>query len=148
MTGPLVLDASAAAGWFLPDEATPESLKLLEWVAKGSSPLVEPPLFGYEILNMLRYAVARRRTTEPEAKMALHSIKDLPVEEVPLTPETRSLVLETADRHNLTAYDAAYFVLADLRGLPLVTADKDLLRLRSKFRWVKGISDFVGASPS
>ncbi len=134
-----VIDASVSASWFIPDEATPASEKLLKEVLEGRTRLVEPALWEYEILNVLRGAVARRRMGEHEAKKAVHLLSQVPVEIVPMDGESRTAVLEACLRHGLSAYDAAYLVLADLRGISLLSADPDLLSQRSRFTWIKPI---------
>jgi predicted nucleic acid-binding protein len=134
-----VIDASVSAAWILPDETSPASEKLLRDVLEGRTRLVEPALWEYEMLNVLQGAMARHRMDEHGAKKAVHLLSQVPVEIVPMDGESRPAVLEACLRHGLSAYDAAYLVLADLRGISLLSADSDLLSLRSRFSWIKSI---------
>lgn len=135
----VTIDASVSAAWVLPDESTPASEKLLGEVLEGRVQLVEPALWEYEMLNILKGAIARHRMDEHKAKKALHLLSQIPMETVFLDAESRSAVLEACVKHGLSAYDAAYLALADLRGISLISADKDILSLRSRFSWIKAV---------
>jgi predicted nucleic acid-binding protein len=135
----ITIDASVSAAWILPDEATPASERLLTEALEGRIRLVEPALWEYEMLNILKGAVTRRQMDEHGAKKALHLLSQIPMETVFLDSESRSAVLEACVKHGLSAYDAAYLALADLRGISLISADKDILSLRSRFSWIKAV---------
>jgi predicted nucleic acid-binding protein len=57
-------------------------------------------------------------------------LADLSLLPISLDPETDrqawDATLQLAHRHRLTLYDAAYLELAQRRGLPLATLDRDL----------------------
>ena len=60
------------------------------------------------------------------------TLADLALLPISLDPETGrqawSATVRLAARHKLTVYDAAYLELAQRRGLPLATLDKELRR--------------------
>lgn len=121
------LDASAAAAWFLPDEADAASAALLRALEDDTA--VVPALWHSEIVNILRAAERRRRLTAAEADRSLARIARLPIEtDEADMPTLRPRLLGLARLHELTAYDATYLDLAMRRGLPLATRDRDLRR--------------------
>jgi predicted nucleic acid-binding protein len=131
-----VMDASACAAWFVPDEASPRSRRALQEVTEGRLRLVEPTLWEYELLNLVRVAVLRKRLTEQEAKSALRLFLEVPSRVVSPDAGLRLHALDLACRHALSAYDAVYLALAELQGVPLGTADKALRALRPKLPWI------------
>ena len=120
----LVVDASVAAAWFLPDEATPFTEAALQ--ASASVDVWVPALWLLEIGNLLLSAQRRKRITETKRRelVAAASGLRLRVDREPLS----MVDLDTlAARHSLTSYDAAYLELAQRRALPLATLDAALL---------------------
>jgi predicted nucleic acid-binding protein len=121
----LVLDGSATVAWLIPDERTAASQRVLDQV--GDNGAIVPMLWRLEIGNALLLAVRRKRMSKPDRAEALSKLSDLPIE---IDTETFihawASTLALADRFNLTLYDACYLELAQRRGLPLATLDKDL----------------------
>lgn len=125
---PFVVDASAAAGWFFTDEATPQSEALL--AATADDEVWVPALWLLEIGNMLLSAERRGRIPGAQRRALIVQATALRLrvdrEPVPMT-EIDAL----AAQHGLTAYDAAYLELALRRGLSLATLDAALLAAMS-----------------
>lgn len=142
MNGPTVIDSSVAAAWFLPDESSEDSRRLAAAVGYAKVQAIVPELWHYEVLNVLRIAVMRGRISQQEAKAAMAEIEVLRLESVPALDQGNAAILAAATEHGLTAYDAAYFALADARGAQLVTGDDHLLRLRDRFPWILSLEDF------
>ena len=119
----LVLDASLALAWALPDEGSTYSDEVLGQVA-ASGALV-PGLWPHEMANGLLMAQKRGRLTTAQRMAFVEELLRLPIE-----VETRGAreILDgqaaLAERFGLTAYDAAYLDLALRRGVPLATQDK------------------------
>lgn len=90
-----------------------------------------PGLWAWECVNLLKSAFRRSRISEQDVKCALRALAELPVETVPLQAGEYPLLFEVARRHELSAYDAAYFYLAEKSGATLITLDDDLLNLRT-----------------
>ncbi len=86
-----------------------------------------PQHWPLEVLNGLMMAERRKRLDRPRRRRLADFLRDLPVT---LDPETTIQVWATtrglAERFQLTIYDAAYLELAQRRGLPLGSLDKEL----------------------
>ncbi len=117
-----VLDASLAAAWFLPDEASDAADRLLG-DALADSPVV-PSLFRHELRNLLLFAERRGRLAAADVDEALIKLATLPIA-VRDGGDDRAVV-NLARKYALTAYDAAYLELALREGAPLATLDKPL----------------------
>lgn len=120
--GELVLDASVAAKWFHAEgeEHVAAALELLAAFRRGALIVVVPPLLLIELVNL----AARRWRLEPaplaEFAEQLQALR-LQVE----APSLRDVARWAA--RGLTAYDATYVALAEQRGVPVVTADDQIL---------------------
>lgn len=120
-----VLDASVTMAWCFEDQQTSYSEAALKAVGDGAVPIV-PTLWIYEISNVL--ALANREGVLDRAKAATFWRKVRKAVEVDeKTDEDAGLrIMDLAERHGLTAYDAAYLELALRAALPLATLDKKL----------------------
>ena len=117
-----VLDASLAAAWFLPDEASGAADRLLADIL-ANSPLV-PSLFRHEVRNLLLVAERRDRLSASDVDEALIKLATLPIAVRDVGGDRDVLML--ARKYGLTAYDPAYLALALAERLPLATLDKRL----------------------
>lgn len=138
-----VIDTSVSAAWVLKDEATEQSWQLLDRVLAGRVVPVVPALWHYEMLNVLRTAVGIERVTAIEAARLTDLLDRLPVEIVPVEAQGAAAILTAALDRDLSAYDAAYFSLAQRRGLQLITADGRILRLRSTYPRICTLDAFL-----
>ena len=84
-----------------------------------------PALFAFEIANALAKEVRAGSVTAAIAFERLRALLDLPLELVP-GEALAEAALESALDLGLTAYDAAYVVLAEAHEALLVTADRRL----------------------
>jgi predicted nucleic acid-binding protein len=114
-----VLDASIAACWLLPDETRAVASAALDRLAH--EPAIVPPIWWYEMRNLLLVCERRRRFGADRTEAALAVLADLPIEIAPVTDAPDLLAL--ARRHRLSVYDAAYLVLARQRNVALATLD-------------------------
>ncbi len=118
----LVVDASVAAAWILPDEHSEGAEALKIDIAERS--MLVPTLWWAETRNLLLMAERRGRIGEAVTAKALAQLARLPVafdgepEEGPL--------LSLARAHQLSVYDALYLELARRKGTALATLDKRL----------------------
>jgi predicted nucleic acid-binding protein len=147
MTELVVIDASAAAAWVLPDERSALAEELLGLVMSGELDLLVPSIWSYEMSNLLVTATARNRITAPEAHRATAALQAIPVRIAPIERESGDGIVSIALDLGLSAYDAAYVLLAQSRGLPLVTADRDILRLRDERPWIRPLDEFMNGLP-
>jgi predicted nucleic acid-binding protein len=122
----LVVDASVAAAWVLPDESDASADAVLDRVAAEGA--LAPGLLWHELRNILLIAARRSRLPEAEVAPTLGRLRRLPIEVVDTAAGGDAGLIAIALRHRLTAYDAAYLLLARERALPLATADRALRR--------------------
>jgi len=139
----VVIDSSVSAAWFLPDERSDDSERLLSLVARRHLRVAVPELWHYELLNVLRTAVLRGRVTALDARKAATLMGSLPVESVPAGSQGHSEIVTAAIELGLSAYDAAYIGLAQMRGDELITADTAMLDLRLRFPWIRSLDEFL-----
>jgi predicted nucleic acid-binding protein len=120
-----VLDCSVALAWVLPDEGNDYADGLLNrLVAEGA---IVPPVWPLEVGNVLLVALRQRRIRQTELEPIIERLARLPIEvDVRATDHALAAVLVLAGQHGLTTYDASYLDLAQRRGLPLATLDKQL----------------------
>lgn len=121
-----MLDASSTLPWCFPDEATPWTETLLDRLA-GGEPALVPAHWPTEVMNGLVMAMRRGRVSLDKVQEFVEVLSDLPLQiETAHPPQTWPPILALAQRHRLSAYDAAYLELARRENLPLATLDGDL----------------------
>jgi predicted nucleic acid-binding protein len=123
-----VADASVTLAWCFSDEGTPLTTSLMTRAIEGESILV-PPNWPTEVLNGVLRAKRRGRATEAQIAYFIQNLQSFEAlidrwQDLSLVDTIRGL----AERHGLTAYDAAYLELALRSGSPLATLDGALLR--------------------
>lgn len=124
----VIVDASYAGAWVLPDERSDEADDLLKTAFEGQVALAAPDLWLYEMCNLLAMAVRRGRIGEAQALEGMELLSTMPInfhDHHGNLSRRRMLLLAT--RFSLSAYDAAYLELADRLQCPLLTND-DALR--------------------
>ena len=116
----IVLDASAAVDWLL---QTPTGQSIEKRIYSRTETLHAPHLLDLEVTQVLRRLALQGVVPAHRADEALSDLLDLRVTRYPhlvLLPRIWQL------RHNFSAYDAAYIVLAEKLGAALVTRDARL----------------------
>jgi predicted nucleic acid-binding protein len=120
----LVLDASLTLAWFFKDERTPGADAVLTEVTENGA--VVPALWRLEVANALQMAVRRKRIDAAFRDSALTQLSRLSISADPDTDACAwTVILQLADRFQLTLYHAAYLELAVRGQLPLATLDRD-----------------------
>ncbi len=123
---PFVLDCSVTMAWIFPDEACEATDRLRSCLIDDQAYV--PSLWPVEVANALLAATRRGRIHADEWMRIRSNLEILPIGVEPVsTPRMWEDVLELADKHNLSAYDASYFELALRRQLPLATLDRALI---------------------
>lgn len=123
----LVLDASVALSWLLPDESNARADEVLE--RTRSEPAFVPQVWPLEVANALFMAERRMRIGEAQARRGLAALLALPVRmEVREPSWVFGEITGLARRHGLSIYDATYLDLAARLALPLATLDQNLAR--------------------
>jgi predicted nucleic acid-binding protein len=113
----IVLDASAAIDWLL---QTPAGQRIENRIYSRNETLHTPHLLDLEVAQVLRRLVLQRAVPVHRANEAFRDLLDLRITRyahLVLLPRIWQL------RHNFSAYDAAYIVLAEKLGAALVTRD-------------------------
>ena len=124
----VIVDASYAGAWVLPDERSDEAEDLLKAAFDGKVALAAPDLWHYEMCNLLAMAVRRGRIGEAQALEGMELLSTMPINFHDHHGNlSRRRMLLLAARFSLSAYDAAYLELADRLQCPLLTND-DALR--------------------
>ena len=118
----LVVDASLAASWMLPDEENAAFDAVLDLLATTSAGV--PSLFWHEARSLFLMAERRGRFPAGAAQASLLRLRRLPLDDHGSGNDQK--VLELARTHGLTAYDAAYLALAVDQGADLATLDRKL----------------------
>jgi len=116
----IVLDASAAVDWVL---QTTAGQRIENRIYFHSETLHTPHLLDLEVTQVLRRLTRQGVVPVRRANEAVRDLLDLRITRYPhtlLVPQIWQL------RHNFSAYDAAYIVLAEKLGAALVTRDAQL----------------------
>jgi predicted nucleic acid-binding protein len=116
----IVLDASAAVDWLLQTSA---GQRIENRIYSRNETLHAPHLLDLEVTQVLRRLALQAVVSVHRADEAVRDLLDLRITRYPhllLLPRIWQL------RHNVSAYDAAYIVLAEKLGAALVTRDARL----------------------
>jgi predicted nucleic acid-binding protein len=116
----IVLDASAAVDWLLQTSA---GQRIENRIYSRNETLHAPHLLDLEVTQVLRRLALQAVVSVHRAGEAVRDLLDLRITRYPhllLLPRIWQL------RHNVSAYDAAYIVLAEKLGATLVTRDARL----------------------
>lgn len=128
----LVLDASMALSWLLPDEASEASVAVQSELVKAEGIWVAAH-WRLEVANSLCMAERRKRLDASGIAQAVALFTQLPVIVDPETDERASAeTLALARQHSLSVYDAAYLELALRRGAALASLDRPLRLVAKK----------------
>lgn len=116
----IVLDASAAVDWLL---QTTAGQRIENRIYSHNDSLHAPHLLDLEVTQVLRRLTREGMVAARRAEEAVLDMQDLRITRY---PHFMLLTEIWRRRHNLSAYDAAYIVLAEKLGASLLTRDKRL----------------------
>lgn len=120
-----ILDCSVTMTWLFPDEATEATDRLRDSLVEDRA--FVPSLWPAEVANVLLAATRRGRVGVDEWSEIRAYLDALPIEIDPVSASrVWGAVLELANRHGLSVYDAMYLELAVRMRLPLATLDRAL----------------------
>ncbi len=126
MADNVVVDTSVALSWLLPGEKTEDALLLRNKAVEYSRiKLLIPPIFWFEVANVLWVSVKRERIDRSQAYEALESLMDFQLDVCMVDPVES---LSAALANDLTVYDSAYLVVALERQAILWTFDHRLAK--------------------
>lgn len=120
-----VLDASTTLAWTFEDEGGEGPMDALE--ALSGLQAIVPAMWAYETANALAVGQRRGRLSEAARTRFTTLLAALPIVQDEREPDVGRLV-DAAVRHDVSAYDAAYLMLAQDLGIPLATGDGRLRR--------------------
>ena len=120
---PFVIDTSVTMAWCFEDEATDATEQLLDDLRSDNA--LVPGLWRLEVANVLLVAERRRRLVEAQSVHFVDLLKRLPIYINDTTHDTEA-TRAAGRQHGLSAYDAAYLLLAERFGCPLATLDSRL----------------------
>ena len=124
-----MIDASVAVKLVLPREQFAETAESLLAAGEGSRRgfWIAPDLFDIECASAMVAAVRRGRVEPDAAEGGVAYLLALPIVRHHIGG-LLPLALRLSLRLTVSIYDACYVALADVLGLPLVTADEKLVR--------------------
>jgi predicted nucleic acid-binding protein len=122
VTATLVVDASVAAKWLIPEV-------FAEHAARAQDPAyrrLAPDHWATELANVFwKKCVLLGQVAEDEARALMAAIRLLNVDIAP-ADELREAAFALALERRISVYDALYLALALREGCPFVTADRRL----------------------
>lgn len=115
----VVIDASIAVKWFLPEPHTEAAHRLLV----GRRKLLAPDLIWAEVGNVLWKRCRRAEITREVAQSILRDFKRFPIETFAVKPLLEP-AWELATQYRTSVYDGLYLALAVGWDCKLATADR------------------------
>ncbi len=139
-----VVDTSFMAAYLLSgfcDDEFASCIKDVEYILENNGQFYVPPLFWYEIENVLLQKTRSKkagqlRLSKSDAMDILYDLQQLPIY-TDLLPdgEIRQRIFEFAEEYDLSYYDASYLEMSRRYGLPLKTFDENLRQAVSEMRY-------------
>jgi predicted nucleic acid-binding protein len=125
---PVVIDASAAAPWLIPDERTPVGAQLYMDVMASPGLFRAPALWLWETANILLVALRRGRIDPAGLQAGMALLGDCPLD-IDALPDAhrRAQTMRLSEAHGLSFYDASYLELALRLNSQLASTDRKLM---------------------
>lgn len=124
----IIIDASIAAKWLIPDEQGNIAADRIKKELTDKVISITVPVFiFYEVNNLIKSAALSNRINPEKAKRAYEEFLDLGFN-VHSSKELLKLTLEKAFELDISSYDASYVALAEYLKIPFYTADKKLVQ--------------------
>jgi len=131
----LVIDASVAIKWFIPEEGSIAAVGLLD----GKRELIAPDLIRPEVANIIWKLCSRGLLKMEEASQIIEDFLSLPVDIHDNEPLIRG-AFEIAAQTKRTVYDSLYLALAIQAHGVMVTADEKFANALKKTDFAKFIT--------
>jgi predicted nucleic acid-binding protein len=117
----IVVDASVAVKWFLPEPHSLQALRLLE----GERELLAPDLIWAEVGNVLWKRWRQGELVDENARTILKDLRKVPLLIHP-ADEIAEVAWSFASQFQRSFYDSLYLALASSQSCIMVTADRRL----------------------
>jgi predicted nucleic acid-binding protein len=117
----IVVDASVAVKWFLPEPHSLQALRLLE----GERELLAPDLIWSEVGNVLWKRWRQGELADENARTILGDLRRVPLLIHP-AEEIAEAAWSFASQFRRSFYDCLYLALASSQSCSMVTADRRL----------------------
>ena len=127
-----VVDTSVAVKIFVPEVLSAQAQAVFaQFASEDGAELIVPDFFFIECANVFWKWIRRSAYPKKDAQEHLHDLTGLGLTAIPAQLLADN-ALEIALKHQITAYDACYIAAAVQLQLPLITADKQLVRQVAK----------------
>jgi predicted nucleic acid-binding protein len=127
-----VFDASFAGALIIPDEKNPGVDKIQANIGEDEEILV-PQLFWYEIANIFKNIIRRKRYTFDEVINFFPSLTAIRLtSDFETGPGYSEKILRLCNDYNFSSYDASYLELAERKKAALCTLDDNLIAAAKK----------------
>jgi predicted nucleic acid-binding protein len=124
---PLVVDASVAVKWLIPEPGRAAAVELLDaWLARKVE-LIAPSLMMTEVANTLSKR-CRQNFMDPATAQQLFDVFESNAPALMESPNQLRLALTLSLRHRISLWDSVYLALAIERTADLITADQRFYR--------------------
>lgn len=147
MTDVVVVDASLALKWVLPEADSNTAINLLQRWNTSNMEIIAPALFTYEATNILYRQVVTNKLSYEEVSKLLTKLLSIGILLNFVKHREISLrAMDLAYRFGLNAtYDAHYLALAEHEECEYWTADSRLYNaVKNKLLWVHQLSENQG----
>jgi predicted nucleic acid-binding protein len=122
----IVIDASVATKWFVPERNGDRALRLRELYLGGALELMAPTLIYYEVANALRFH-PYHRLSEAELLKAITALKNMQIAVEPVI-KTWFKAFEISIINDISIYDSIYLATSLSFGTKLIISDKEMFR--------------------
>jgi len=119
----LVVDASVAIKWFVPEPYSNEARRVLDGYQTGSMSLLAPDLINAEFGNIVWKKHIFQGLSAADADTVIDDFRKLTFE-LTSTAELLADAYQLAVTHRRSVYDALYLALSVREGCQFVTADE------------------------
>ncbi len=123
----VVVDASVALKWLLPEPGRVAANALLERAAGGEVRLIGPPHLAVEVASALT-RLCRRKLLMPDQARRLYRLYRRIAPGVVESEALTQSAMELALAHQLSVWEAVYLAMAVAEGGTMVTADQRFCR--------------------
>lgn len=146
MNQTVVIDASVALKWILPEEFTDQARSIYKASLTTHRPIFVPPHFRSEVTSALYQRTRRGRDyhiTQDDAYEALTRFSQFYIETLEPQNLYKNAFIFARDNQISSLYDTLYVVLAQMTNAELWTGDRRLFNSVGRVApWVRFIGDY------